>query len=247
MKLPIRRCLLLVLCVFSAQSFSSDVLGKHVLAVSQSMSAFYMYSLSEGDKRYKNEYEQYFDDAEGYLVQFKKSDALVGNELQSHWDKLRPELKYEYIDGSGFIIPVSVRNQYRAYLSKIFSQYSLTNKAEQDVSSSLENMAINVEVMSARFFDISSALYGTMSISTTDKTINPINMAKVLNTRFDQLQASIMDEKIKRNLRLVQTKWRFIEDSVINYEGEAAYLLVYYNKSQINKILHKSQRVLAGV
>ncbi len=86
-----------------------------------------------------------------------------------------------------------------------------------------------------------------MSISTTDKTINPINMAKVLNTRFDQLQASIMDEKIKRNLRLVQTKWRFIEDSVINYEGEAAYLLVYYNKIQINKILHKSQRFLAGV
>ena len=38
----------------------------------------------------------------------------------------------------------------------------------------------------------------------------------------------------------------FIQESVINYEGEAAYLLVYYNKSQIHKLLNKSQRMLAG-
>lgn len=244
---PIRTWLFLILCVFSSQSISSEALGKHVLAISQSMSAFYMYSLSEGDSRYKNEYEQYFDDAQNHLHAYKKMNAVVGNELQAHWDKLKPELKYEYIDGAGFIIPVTVRNQYRAYLSKAFTEYSLINNVEQSDSKSLEIMALNIEVMSARFFDVSSALYGTMSILNTDNAIDPVNMAKNLNQRFEQLQLSKVSAKVKRDLRLVHTKWRFIEDSVINYKDEAAYLLVYYNKSQINKLLNRSQTALVGV
>jgi hypothetical protein len=72
-------------------------------------------------------------------------------------------------------------------------------------------------------------------------------MAQTLNNGFDRIQALRMNKKIKRNIRLVQTKWRFIEDSVINYKDEAAYLLVYYNKTQIYKLLNKSQASLAAL
>ena len=242
-----RTGLLLALCVLSSHSIASSTLGKHVLAVSQSMSAFYMYSLSEGDNRYKNEYEQYFNDAQTHLTQLQSQDAVTANELQVHWDKLMPGLKYEYIDGAGFIIPVPVRNQFRDYLSNAFSKYLNISKNERAFTKDLANMALSIEVMSARFFDVSSALYGTMSIANTSSAIDPVRMAKTLNLGFDRIQESNMDEKVKRNLRLVQTKWRFIEDSVINYKDEAAYLLVYYNKSQIHKLLSKSQNALAGV
>jgi hypothetical protein len=242
----IRAGLILALCVLSFHSSASSDLGKHVMAVSQSMSAFYMYSLSEGDTRYKNEYEQYFEDAQSHLTIFQKQDAVAANELQVHWDKLRPELKYEYVDGAGFIIPVSVRNEFRGYLSNAFSKYLKVATNEQAGSKDLANMALSVEVMSARFFDVSSALYGTMSISNTNNVVDPIKMSKKLNIGFDRIQDSGMNEKVKRTMRLVQTKWRFIQESVINYEGEAAYLLVYYNKSQIHKLLNKSQRMLAG-
>jgi hypothetical protein len=242
----IRAGLLLALCVLSFQSTASSDLGRHVLAVSQSMSAFYMYSLSEGDKRYQDEYQEHFDDAQSHLASFQSQDAVVANELQVHWDKLRPELKYEYIDGAGFIIPVTVRNQFRNYLGNAFSKYLNASSNEQSSTRNLAQMALSVEVMSARFFDVSSALYGTMSISNTDNMLDPVKMSKKLNYSFDQVQKSTMNEKVKRTMRLVQTKWRFIEDSVINYKDEAAYLLVYYNKSQIHKLLNKSQRLLAG-
>jgi hypothetical protein len=237
--------LVVALSLFSVVASASSNLSNHVMAVSQSMSAFYMYSLSEGDTRYKTEYEKYFNTAEGYLGQYQKEDAVTASELNSQWNRLRPELKFEYVDGAGFIIPVTVRNEFRSYLNKAYSKLTETLGVEMDFNKELFHMGLSVEVMSARFFDISSALYGTMSIANKDGVIDPVNMAKHLNERLAQASKRDIPESIKRELRQVQTKWEFIEDSVVNYRDEAAYLLVYFNKSKITKILNKTQEVLA--
>lgn len=240
-----RIMLVVALSLFSVVASASSNLSNHVMAVSQSMSAFYMYSLSEGDTRYKTEYEKYFNTAEGYLGQYQKEDAVTASELSSQWNRLRPELKFEYVDGAGFIIPVTVRNEFRSYLNKAYSKLTETLGVEMDFNKELFHMSLSVEVMSARFFDISSALYGTMSIANKDGVIDPVKMAKHLNERLAQASKRDIPESIKRELRQVQTKWEFIEDSVVNYRDEAAYLLVYFNKSKISKMLSKSQAVMA--
>ena len=244
--LSVTRIMLVVaLSLVSVVTSASTNLSNHVMAVSQSMSAFYMYSLSEGDDRYKNEYEKHFNTAETFLGQFHKEDAVSASELQNQWKRLRPALKYDYVDGAGFIIPVTVRNEFRAYLTKAYSKLTNTLGSEMDFNSELFHMGLSVEVMSARFFDISSALYGTMSIANKDGAIDPVQMAKNLNERLERAKQLNIPEAIKRDLRQVQTKWRFIEDSVVNYKDEAAYLLVYFNKSKITKLLNNSQTLMA--
>lgn len=240
-----RIMLVVALSLVSVVSSASSNLSSHVMAVSQSMSAFYMYSLSEGDNRYKSEYEKHFDLAEGFLGQYHKEDAVNASELQNQWRRLRPALKYDYVDGAGFIIPVTVRNEFRAYLTKAYSKLTNTLGTEMDFNRELFHMSLSVEVMSARFFDISSALYGTMSIANKDGAIDPVKMAKNLNIRLERAKNLNIPAAIKKDLRQVQTKWQFIEDSVVNYKDEAAYLLVYFNKSKITKLLNNSQALMA--
>lgn len=241
----LRTGLILALYLSSALAYSSSILAQHVIAVSQSMSAFYMYSLSEGDNRYKIEYEQYFKEAEAQLVKLKAYDTLLAKELQQSWGKLKPVLKYDYVDGAGFIIPLSARHLFREYLNRIYEQY-INGPVQTHVHlTDLERVGLKIEVMGARFFDVSSALYGTVTLSNKDSAIDPITMAKSLNEELDQILASEVDDKAKRNIRMALMKWRFIENNVINYKGEAAYLLVYYNKGQIKKLLNKSRVLLA--
>ena len=51
-----RNLLLAGLLVFAHYASASSPLTEHTLAVSQSMSAFYMFALTEGDKRYEEQY-----------------------------------------------------------------------------------------------------------------------------------------------------------------------------------------------
>ncbi len=229
----------------SCFTYATSALTEHAMSVSQSMSAFYMYSLSDGDSRYLAEYQTQLEQAEQHLLAFEKENASVANEFKSQWSKIRPELKYEFIDGAGYIIPVVVRNQFRAYLSSVYKKIDSSVRSRTNLADQLARVALDIEVVTARFFDISSALYGTMSISNTDP-VDPVKMAARLKGKLKRLQRISMADSIKKDLRLVSRKWEFIEKSVINYKGEAAYLLVYYNKRQISKLLNKNTNFLAG-
>jgi len=237
--------LVVTLSVVAHPAFSNNSLNQHVMAVSQSMSAFYMYSLSEGDDRYKKEYLSYFDVAETHLNAFQNEDAVTANELKGQWTRLRPSLKFDYVDGAGFIIPVAVRNQFRSYLSHAFSKLNQSMGAEVALTNELSFMSLNIEVLSARFFDVSSALYGTMSIANNDNVIDPTAIAKQINLKLSRVATMNLPEAVKKDLRQVKTKWQFIEDTVVNYKDEAAYLLVYFNKSKIHKLLANSQQMMA--
>jgi hypothetical protein len=222
-------------------------LTQHAVAVSQSMSAFYMYSLSEGDTRYQEEYQRYLSDASGYLDEFAKHDSVVASELKNQWSELQPNLKFDFVDGAGYIIHMSIRNEFRAYLDNVYVKVSKLISAETDLVNQMHLMTLDVEAMVARFFDVSSALYGSMAISASQDTLKPDEVAKKLRVKLTRMMDMPISDKVKRKLRSVDTKWSFIEESVVNYTDKAAYLLVYYNKNQINKALSKSQSMLAGV
>lgn len=237
---------LFLLLVTSQLSFAVSALTEHTLSVSKSMSAFYMYSLTDGDKQYKTDYEQYLSDAELQLSAFEKQDSVTATELKKQWDKFKSHLKFDYVEGAGFIIPVTLRMEYRSYLNVLYTKISEVSNSEANLAEQLALMSLSVEVMSARFFDIASALYGTLSISNKDVIIDAPKMAKAFNARLKTLQKLKLSGKVQKNLKAVARKWAFIEDSVTNYKGEAAYLLVYYNKQKISRLLNKSQSLLAG-
>ncbi|MEH6347172.1 MAG: hypothetical protein V7785_18905 [Bermanella sp.] len=242
-----RNVILVSLFVFSSLSQASSPLTEHALAISQSMSAFYMYSLSEGDKRYERDYLHYFEVAEQHLQKLQEQDALLASELKNKWDKLRQHLKFEYIEDVGFVVSGQMRGQFRQYLNNLYVSISKNINSETNFEEQLLLITLNVEIMSARFFDISSSVSGAMNMSSNDRLIDPPKMAKELNEKLLKLQNISATKAIGKNLRLVSRKWKFIEDSVINYKEQSAYLLVYYNKKQIHKLISKSQNVMAGI
>jgi len=204
-----------------------------------------MYSLTDGDGRYQEDYQKFLTQADQSLAAYHKQDSLAAAELKASWGKLRPSLKFDFVEGAGYIIPVPVRNDYRDYLSLVYKKIGEVIHRESNLSEQLALMALSVEVMSARYFDISSALYGTMSISTND-AVDPTKMAKIFKQRLKKFEKIKLAAAIKKDLGAVGRKWEFIEDKVTNYKGEAAFFLVYYNKRQISKLLNKSQVKLAG-
>ncbi len=242
----IRSSIFLLLLALSGIATATSALTEHALSVSQSMSAFYMYTLTDGDKRYQEDYVKYFSLADQSLIKFKKQDALVATELTAKWAKLRHELKFEYVDGAGYIIPGTVRVEFREYLSLVYKKISEVSYSESNLSEQLALMVLNVEVMSARFFDLSTTLFGDVSIYTTD-SVDPVKMASEFNKQLKKFQKMQLSKAVKKSLGSAGRKWNFIQDSVINYKGEAAYFLVYYNKHQINKLLNKSQLSIAKV
>ncbi len=236
-----------ILLILSNLVFAQSSLTAHAISVSQSMSAFYMYSLSDGDGRYKTDYEKYLQEAGQHLLKFEKQDSLSATELKNQWDKFLPYLEFEYIDGAGYIVPTAVRLQYRNYLSAVYKKITEVVNSETNLSEQMQLMSLSVEVMSARFYDVSDAMYGAMSISSNDLTIDPPKMANALKLRLAKIQQMNLSPELKKAFSSVKRKWEFIEKSVLDYKGDAAYLLVYYSKRQISKLLKKSRVALAGV
>ncbi len=238
--------LLLVVMWHSAFTYAVEPLSQHALAVSQSMSAFYMVSLTEGDKRYIREFEEYANVAESYLKQYQTVNSVKAAELANQWFELRPHLKHEYVEGTGLFIDNTTRYQFRSYLSSVYEQLIQQTTGEMADADRLTNMAVQVEVMSARFFDVASALQGTLSIRSEDIGIDPKKMARTVNENLELLQGNQQISKnVQRDLRSINTKWKFIEETLTNYNGEAAVFLVYFNKKQITKLLVKSQETIA--
>jgi len=241
-----RKLLLVLLFLVSYQAYASSPLTEHTLAVSQSMSAFYMFALTDGDKRYEEEYKHYFSVADQHLKTYQQQEAQFAGELKFKWDKLREFLAFEYVEDAGYIVSSQMRMQYRQYLNALYGKLSSSINSETNFQEQLILILLDVEIMSARFFDISSSVTGPMNLSSNDLIIDPPAMAKVLAVKLQKLIKSSATKPISKNLKLVNRKWQFIEDSVINYKEQSAYLLVYYNKGQISKLINKSRNVMAG-
>ncbi len=236
-----------VLFLLSLGAQANSVLSQHVMATSQAISAFYMYSLTEGDDKYKAEYTKYLAQAHGHFQSIKKQNSKLAAELGPLWADIQKEKDYEITARDEFNVPSFMRIQYRNYLDKIYQKVGDAIISESNLVQQMTLVALDVEVMSARFFDVSNATMGMYSLPSNILAIDPQVMAVNLKQRLSKLQSQVTDKTISKNLRTVLSKWKFIEGSVINYQQESAYLLVYYNKKKINKLMVNSQKVFAGL
>lgn len=222
----------------SSLTFAASSLVNHGLAVSKSMSAFYMYGLTQGDSRYLTEFEGFAREAEETLKAYKVENAVTASSLQAEWQTLRPQLKHEYVKDAGYIVSVPANNLFRSYLTHIYELVLKEPRQELNLAQQLQRIDFDIEVISARFFDVSNHLYGALSLSNTDLTIDPPKIASQVNAQLAMLAAGkSTPERVRKNISVVQGKWKFIEDTVVNYKDEAAYFLVYYNLTHIGKLL----------
>ncbi len=242
-----RKIFLAGLLLLSANSWSSGTLTQHALTASQAISAFYMFSLTEGDERYHDEYIKILAKANTYFLALKKQDPKQVAEFEPLWNKIQKEKDYKLSAQEEYNVPAFLRLQFRNYLEKMHQLVGQSIISESNLSGHMARIALDVEVMAARFFDVSSATMGAFSVSSSAKGNDPEVMAKNMKLRLTKLQAVVIDVKIKKNLRAIANKWQFIESSVINYNQESAFMLVYYNKNKIGKLINSSQGVLASL
>lgn len=233
-----------VLFLWCSQVFAQSALIDHTISVGQSMSSFYMYNLSEGDQRYKEDYETLLVKADSTLLNYEKEDVMGASDIKQQWQALRPLLNYDEYQGADYFVPGPIRIQYRNYLNVLYKKVIESTSNELHLDQHLALMAFNMEMITARFFDISSSLYGGQSLTSEDMRMDPSKVSKQIKHNFQLLKKQATDKKLKRLISSIENKWNFIERTVVNYEEESAYLLVYYNKRKIHQLINTSQDLL---
>ncbi len=239
----VRRFALLLLGTFLAISSANanEILLKHVLATSQSMSALYMKSLSEGSEKYQRDFDRYKRQSETLLDQYVRQGGEQAGEFLKMWQSFEDNLKVIYSDDFGWAVDQDARRDFRSYHSKIFKLLDSKKSVYETSKAQLLLAATQLEAMSARFFDISSTYNGVFSLSSKEAAIiNPIKISEEFKNSLTRLAQKSDDEAFKKRLMSAKYKWEFVEEGVVSYSDQSALFLVYATKNKINKALIKS-------
>ncbi len=226
-----------VLCVISLPCHAQTPFEKHFLAVSHSMSSFYMYSFSDGDERYIEEYEHYKKLASRSLMM---SDLETDKKQLKRWQELTRELHYKEVRGMGMSLDRVIRLQYRAYLIDLYAQYINLPKQKNTASTLLARVQLFHVLLSARSLDVASSDMGRVSDS-LDQHAVALQIEKDLN----QLISFGLQGSHIKDLRKVRDKFRFMKKSLVDYKSMLAYFLLYRNIFSVNKLLDASERSIA--
>ncbi len=243
-----RLSLLVCLLLTSHVNYASSYLTHHTLAVGQAMSAFYMFGLTEGDPKYKDQYQQSLKQADRHLNNMVKHEPLLAKDIKARWDELHPHLKYNHEKDYGYYIPGLIQGRFRLYLDFIYPKVKQIGFHETNLPQQFLLLTTNIEVLSGRFFDVASSMdTNEASMLGENAGIDPAKVARLINVKLEKIQAMKMSRAAQDNLKLVRRKWKFIEDSMVNYKPDNAYLAVYYNKVKIFKLISKSEESIAGI
>jgi hypothetical protein len=219
----------------------------HGLSVSRAMASFYMFGVSKGDENYKREYEQYLIDADRQLLKIGARHVEAANKLKPLWDRLRPQLSYDYDEYSGYFVAGLAQGQFRQYLNTYYSEYKKVNFKNKSFEDRLLHTQINIEIMLARFFDLASAAFiDEGSMDGSEPVINTQKVAKYIARELSVMGKLSTGRVYQDNLRQIERKWNFIESSVVNSQKQPALLLVYYNKVRITKLIESSKKLMAS-
>jgi hypothetical protein len=231
-------CLLVIsLCVFSPAQ-ANEALLNHVKATSQSMSAFYMQILSEGNDKYLQDFNKFKNQSTTGLKQYVHDNGPQAEELLQRWQDLSERLVFTYDNEFGWEVDGRVRQDFRAYLSDIFQLVDIQKKNYTSKPHMQLLSVVQMEALSARFFDVSSSFNVKISIPASDVSkLPPKSINNDFKTNLDTLASMSDSEAAKRQLASIKSKWEFVENTVVNYEGHGAYFVVYATKNKIQQAL----------
>ena len=237
----------LVLNLVAQSAFSNEHLLKHAQAVSQAMSALYMTSLSHGSDKYNRDLQFYKQTADESLLQYVASQGPQHEALNNAWQKIKNDIKVEYSEDYEWDPDEVLRRDFRTYQSNAYQLISQQLDQYRSAPLSVLLASVQVETMIARFFDVSTSYNGTISLSPIDaEKVDPKAISAQFNRAMDALVNRTQDAGLKKQINSALYKWKFIEDSVVNYSDESAHFLVYATKNKIHKVLSQNQLVSAN-
>ncbi|MGR6872620.1 hypothetical protein ACU6U9_10010 [Pseudomonas sp. HK3] len=245
MTFVVRSALLLILSgLFSIHSHANSALLNHAQAAFQAMSALYMKALSEGSPKYQSDLDKYKAQAVESLRVLQQQDAILGGEWMNRWLSIADNLKAEYSPEYDWDVESATRRDARSYLSDLYALIT-TDPVLQESSNQSLLAQVEVQAITARFFDVSSTYNGTNSLAPYDADkLKPKVASEQFKARLDRLAQSLGQASAKRVLS-AKAKWEFVENSVVNYSDQSAYFLVYATKNKISKVLQNVQTSLA--
>ena len=242
----VRSALLLVFaCLFATHSHANPALLNHAQAAFQAMSAMYMKALSQGSPKYQTDIDKYKEQAVVSLQEFQQQDPLLGGQWMNRWTSFASNLKAEYSPEYDWDVDSTVRRDARSYLSDLYAYISADSALQESANQGLLAQ-VEIQAITARFFDVSSSYNGTISLSPQDASkLEPKSASKQFKARLDVL-ANASNGAHSKHIQSAKSKWEFVEDSVVNYSDQSAYFLVYATKNKISKVLQSVGGTLAA-
>lgn len=102
------------------------------------------------------------------------------------------------------------------------------------------NLSVLMQYLDARYMEKAHAAFGTTYRSSAGAEKGIDELAKEFDAGFARLQASGRNtEKTKATLRSIQTKWRFIRGSLINFNEKAVPFTVHRHSTAIVALLNQ--------
>lgn len=246
MKFVVRSILLLVFSgLMATQSHANSALLNHAQAAFQAMSAMYMKALSEGSAKYQGDLDRFKEQALQSLVVLQAQNPQLGQEWMGRWLALTDKLNVEYSAEYDWDVDAVIRRDARSYLTDLYALIAADTQLQTHVSQGLLAQ-VEVQAITARFFDVSSTYNGTNSLAPSDADrLQPKVVSERFKARLDQL-AKQADSMTSKRILAAKDKWMFVENSVVNYSDQSAYFLVYATKNKIGKELESARLILAA-
>lgn len=234
----LRVALTLTLLLASTSSFALTPFEKHLISITQGMSAFYMYLLSDKDRKFKLHYEEHFAAATQAINESKDPEKQVYIE---RWGKLKPTLQYETIDGMGLNLNENIRQNFRTYVADAYIDFMNTEKDNKYAQSAYERIQIYSSFLAARALDVDSTIYSYSLFTEKDYQLDQVYLFGIINSDIEALLKTSLPNSYKIQLRRLKAKFKFMDSSLTDYNTSSATFLLYQNAISINKILTEQQ------
>ncbi len=221
--------LFITLALLSVFSCAKTPFEQHFQAVGQSMAAFYMFELSQGDERYLDQFEQHKAQASSVLEAQSASENKV---FLKRWQLLVPKLHYKTVKGMGLSFDRVIREEFRNYLAGLYAAFKLQPKQQSHVLTMMTRVSLLNTLLSARALDMASSMYNH-----GDSPFDQKRVALQIEKDLQALTKAGLPLKQLASLRKVKNKFKFMKKSLIDYQSRTAYFLLYSNINSIKKLM----------
>ncbi len=235
----------LLIQMFSIPGQALTSFENHVLSVSQGMSAFYMYLLTEGDEKYIRQFHRDQIAAESAL---RKLDAVEFLKLSKSWQTFVSNLEYKVLNDQSIFFETYTRNEYRNYLTNLYLKYDAINRTQKiNQGNAFSRVQVLSALLAARSLDVASDIYGSTVLTHDDIQLNPKVIANQIQQDIDYLLSQSLSSLQYSMLRKVRSKFHFIKNTMVDYKTQTAYFLIYGNMRAMNKLFERqSSKVLVN-
>jgi len=232
----VKKCCILfvVMNMVSLTSWAMAPVEKHMLYVSQGMSDFYMFQLSNGDKRYFRQFQEHQALATHSEIKIKGIENL---KLTEEWRSLNSRLQQiEFKNDEVFVAGV-LRRQYREYLTNLYLAVTKENASEHSQEDVVEKIQLLTAMLGARTLDVASDYYGPGSLTDHDNLFEAEKATQQVSKDISWLMSQEISQVNKSSLRKLSLKFNFIRGNLVDYHSQTPYFLIYKNMNSMHKIL----------